>query len=40
MDSRLILPVTIGTVLNLYRAEFKINLVSVRVNKALGSIVE
>ena len=28
------LPVTIGTVLNLYRAEFKINSESVRVNKA------
>ena len=27
-------PVTIGTMLNLYRAEFKINLVSVRENKA------
>ena len=27
-------PITIGTMLNLYRAEFKINSVSVRVNKA------
>ena len=39
MGSRPILPVkvpvTIGTMLNLYQAEFKINSVSVRVNKAL-----
>ena len=38
MDSRAILPikvpVTIGTMLNLYQAKFKINSVSVRVNKA------